>query len=259
MNQFHLFTQNYRKISLSSLLLSLLSLCAFFPVQAQAQSQVNNTEIAQVLTNIQKQDIQKKAEEFIELLGNKKSSAARAILDKKLQKNWTPEQIQALWETEVISQFGPFQKVVRSKAIDIINGDMVKVTTQFAKGIDEILITFNKKQELIAVNWSSSKNIEKIAETFVNNLAAKDYARARSNLSPALKTEFFAENIEKSWANLVKRTGPFQKVLDIQNQPGGTTAATNVVIIKIQFEKVTDQLFIFFNSDKQIVNVDFPE
>jgi hypothetical protein len=257
MNQLRLFTKNYGKISLSSLFLAIIVSSAIFPVQAQ--SQVTKVEISQTLTDTQKQDIKKQAEEFVELLGKKKSSQARAILAKKLQKNWTPEQIQALWETEVISQFGPFQKVVRSKAIDIINADVVKVTTQFAKGTDEILITFNKKQEVIAVNWPSNKSVEKIAETFVNNLAVKDYARARSNLSPALKTEFFAENIEKSWVNLLKRTGPFQKILDIQNQPGGTTAASNVVIVKIKFEKVTDYLFIFFNKDKQIVNVDFPE
>lgn len=257
MKQFHVFTQNYHKISLSSLLLILATSFLILPVQAQ--SQVTKVEISQTLTDNQKQDIKKQAEEFVELLGKKKSSEARAILAKKLQKNWSPEQIQALWETEVISQFGPFQKIVRSKEIDIMNADVVKVTTQFAKGTSEILITFNKKQEVIAVNWPSSKSIESIAETFVSNLAVKDYARARSNLSPALKTEFFAENIEKSWTNLVKRTGTFQKILDIQHQPGGTTAAANVVIIKIQFEKITDYLFIFFNQDKQIVNVDFPE
>ena len=257
MNQLRLFNQNYRKISLSNLFLAILVSSAIFPVQAQ--SQVTKVEISQTLTDTQKQDIQKQAEEFVELLGKKKSSQARAVLAKKLQKNWTPEQIQALWETEIISQFGPFQKVVSSKVIDIINADVVKVTTQFAKGSENILITFNKKQEVIAVNWPSNQSIEKIAEEFVNNIVAKDYARARSNLSPALKTEFFAENIEKSWVNLLKRTGSFQKILDIQHQPGGTTAAANVVIVQIQFEKLSDYLFIFFNKDKQIVNVDFPE
>jgi len=257
MNQLRLFTQKYGKINLSSLFLTILVTSAIFPLQVQAQ--VTKVEISQTLTDTQKQDIQKQAEEFVELLGKKKSSEARAVLAKKLQKNWTPEQIQALWETEIISQFGPFQKVVSSKAIDIINADVVKVTTQFAKGSENILITFNKNQEVIAVNWPSNKSVEKIAEAFVNNIVAKDYARARGYLSPALKTEFFAENIEKSWENLVERTGPFKKILDIQHQPGGTTAAANVVIIKIEFEKVTDYLFIFFNQDKQIVNVDFPE
>jgi len=257
MNQLRLFTQKYGKINLSSLFLTILVTSAIFPLQVQAQ--VTKVEISQTLTDTQKQDIQKQAEEFVELLGKKKSSEARAVLAKKLQKNWTPAQIQALWETEIISQFGPFQKVVSSKAIDIINADVVKVTTQFAKGSENILITFNKNQEVIAVNWPSNKSVEKIAEAFVNDIVAKDYARARGYLSPALKTEFFAENIEKSWENLVKRTGQFKKILDIQHQPGGTTAAANVVIIKIEFEKVTDYLFIFFNQDKQIVNVDFPE
>jgi type III secretory pathway component EscR len=125
MNQLRLFNRNYRKISLSNLFLAILVSSAIFPVQAQ--SQVTKVEISQTLTDTQKQDIKKQAEEFVELLGKKKSSQARAILAKKLQKNWTPEQIQALWETEIISQFGPFQKVVSSKAIDIINADVVKV------------------------------------------------------------------------------------------------------------------------------------
>ena len=167
MNQLRLFNQNYRKISLSNLFLAILVSSAIFPVQAQ--SQVTKVEISQTLT-----DTQKQAEEFVELLGQKKSSQARAILAKKLQKNWTPEQIQALWEAEIISQFGPFQKVLSSKAIDIINADVVKVTTQFAKGSENILITFNKKQEVIAVNWPSNQSIEKIAEAFVNDVVTKD-------------------------------------------------------------------------------------
>ena len=123
MNQLRLFNQNYRKVSLSNLFLAILVSSAIFPVQAQ--SQVTKVEISQTLTDTQKQDIQKQAEEFVELLGQKKSSQARAILAKKLQKNWTPEQIQALWEAEIISQFGPFQKVVSSKAIDIINASAI--------------------------------------------------------------------------------------------------------------------------------------
>jgi hypothetical protein len=257
MNQLRLFTQKYRKTSLSALLVVSVGSFAFFP--AQAQSQVAKAEIAQALTDSQQQGIRKKAEQFIQLVSEKKASEAREIFYPELKKSWTAEQIQALWETELVAKLGPFQKVLGSKAIDVINADVVKVSVQFAKRKEDILITFNKQQQLVAVNWLSNKSVEDISTEFVNNLAKKDYARARQNFSPLLKTEFFAQNIQKNWENLLMRTGPFQKQISSQTKPGGTTAAANVVIVEIQFEKLTDNLFIFFNQDKQIVNVDFPE
>ena len=257
MNQLRLFTQNYRQISLSALFVVLVGYPAIFPTQVQ--SQVTKTPIAQALTDSQKQTVRKQAEQFIELMGAQKASEARNFFYPELKKNWTAEQIQDLWETELVAKLGPFQKVLGSKAIDVINADVVKVSVQFAKGKEDILITFNKQQQLVAVNWLSNKSVEDISTEFVNNLAKKDFARARSDFSPLLKTEFFAQNIQKSWENLLMRTGPFQKQISSQTKPGGTTAAANVVIVEIQFEKLTDNLFIFFNQDKQIVNVDFPE
>ena len=257
MNQLRLFTKNYRNIGLPALFLVLVGYSAIFP--AQAQSQAAQTQIAQTLTDSQQQNVRKKAEQFIELMGAQKASEARNFFYPELKKNWTAEQIQDLWETELVAKLGPFQKVLGSKAIDVINADVVKVSVQFAKGKEDILITFNKQQQLVAVNWLSNKSVEDISTEFVNNLAKKDYARARQNFSPLLKTEFFAQNIQKNWENLLMRTGPFQKQISSQTKPGCTTAAANVVIVEIQFEKLTDNLFIFFNQDKQIVNVDFPE
>ena len=257
MNQFRLFTQNLRKISLSSLLLILTSSFAILPVQAQ--SQVPKSEIAQALTDSQKAIITKKAEEFISLLGQNKAKQAREIIPSKLQEYWTAEKIQAVWDTDLIAQFGPYQKILRSKVIDVINADVVKVTVQFSKGTEDVLITFDKQQKPIAFNWPSNKNIEAITKAFANDLGNKNFISARKYLSPLIKAELSPENIQTKWEKLLKRTGPYQKTLSMITESGGTRADQNVVIVKIQFEKVTENLFVFFDENKQIINVDFPE
>ncbi|MEB3309015.1 MAG: DUF3887 domain-containing protein [Snowella sp.] len=257
MNQFRLFSQNYRSISLLPLFLTLgISIPT---LNANAQPPLVKSEIAQALTESQTQDLQKQAETLIGLLGKKDYKQVRELLSPELQKFWTVEQIQSIWETELIDKFGPFQKIVSSRVIDVINADVVRVTVQFAKKTEDILVTYDKQQQLIGLDWPSSKNIDQLATRFVNSLVIKDYGRARGDLSPLLKAEFFPDRVQRRWETLLSRTGPFQRIVKITNKPSTTANVPDVVIVKIQFENLTDDLFIFFNKEKQIVNIDFPQ
>lgn len=257
MNKFRLFFQNCRSISLLTIFLTLGSSISTLSVKAQPP--LVKSEVAQALTESQTQNLQKQAETLIGLLGKKDYKQVRQLLSPELQKFWTVEQIQSIWETELIGKFGPFQKIVSSHVIDVINADVVRVTVQFAKKTEDLLVTYDKQQRLIGLDWPSSKNIEQLATRFVNSLVIKDYARARGDLSPLLKAEFFPERIQSRWETLLRRTGPFQRIVRITNKPSTMANIPDVVIVKIQFENLTDDFFIFFNKDKQIVNVDFPQ
>ncbi len=257
MNKFRLFLRNSHLISLFTVALTFASALPTWTVNAQPP--LANTEIAQALTDSQTQNLQKQAETLIGLLGKKDYKQVRELLSPELQQFWTIEQIQSIWERELIGKFGPFQKVVSSHVIDVINADVVRVTVQFAKKTEDILVTYDKQQRLIGLDWPSSKNIEQLATRFVNSLVIKDYARARGDLSPLLKAEFFPDRIQRRWETLLRRTGPFQRIVKITNKPSTTANVPDVVIVKIQFENLTDDFFIFFNKEKQIVNVDFPQ
>ncbi len=259
MNKTPLFVENCHRRYVYTTMLVLATCFVALPAKAQVLNPTPTVEVAQTITEEQKQAIKQKAEQFIEQLGKQEYGKARAALSPQLQAFWTAEKLEKAWNTELIATTGAYRRIVRSKAIDVVNADMVKVTVEFAQKKADIWVTFNKNQQLIGVDWPTNKNIKEIAQDFVNALATKDYGKARGYLHPFLKAEAFPQQIQQKWENLLQRTGAYQRQVGIEVKQGDSLEAPDVIIVTIQFDKVTDDLFIFFDKDKQIVNVDFPE
>ncbi|MFM7577078.1 MAG: DUF3887 domain-containing protein, partial [Microcystaceae cyanobacterium] len=155
-----------------------------FATPGQTQSLTPKTAIAQTLTESQRQVITEKAKAYLTLISKGDFAQARTLLAPDLQKEWSDDRLKALWQRDLVEQFGPVQKFLDSSVIDIINGDIVKLTVKFEKGQQDFLLTFNKQQALIAANWTSGKSIDHLVEEFFDALQNKDYAKARTYLSP---------------------------------------------------------------------------
>jgi len=78
-------------------------------------------------------------------------------------------------------------------------------------------------------------------------------------LHPFLKTEEFPQKVKNKWEALLKVTGPYQRQVGYKVRKGLESDGVDVVLVTLQFEKITDDLFLVFDDNKQIVNVDFPE
>jgi hypothetical protein len=248
-----------RKPYLSALLLTFVVSAGSLPVVAQSPNRLAITEIAQSSDDADTQALQRQAEKFVELLGKKDYATARALLEPKLQAYWSVEKIKDLWEQDLLPHEGAFIKIVGSEVNDIINAYVVKVKVQFEKRTDNLYLTFNKKQQLIGLNFPKNKTISEKAEEFVSALAANDFARARGNLNPALKAEVFPKRIRQGWEDLLKKTGPYKRQVKTEVQPSTSPGGVDLVLVTIEFEKVTDNAFILFDSNGTIVGVDFPE
>jgi hypothetical protein len=134
----------------------------------------------------------------------------------------------------------------------------VIVTVEFEKVTDDVIVTFNRSGQIVAADFPEFRSISEIGIAFVTALVNKDYGLARGYLHPFLKAEVFPTRVQGAWENLLKRTGPVRRIVGIQVRKGSDTDGVDLVLVTIQFEKLTDTLILVFDDQKQIVNVDFP-
>ena len=94
-------------------------------------------------------------------------------------------------------------------------------------------------------------NIQQKAEAFVDALSEKQFDKATKDLNRDMKQDWSSINAKEYWQNLQKSTGQFEKRVK-------STVNQNLVLVTIQFDKVTEDLFVIFDSQGNIVGVDFP-
>jgi len=239
--------------------LFLLAVCLTAGVTPSwAQSQNGQaTEINQV-ANSEAEAVQQKAKTLLDLLVAEDYAQVRTLLHPDLQAQWPPEKIEELWQ-DLLSTTGAVKQQLDSRVSNTVNADIVFLTVEFENVTEELLVTFNKEQQIIGLDFPNLETIEEIAEKVVEALAAEDFARARGYLHPFLKTEIFPQEIQTKWNALQTRTGPFQRQVSTEVRSGSSVDDVDVVLVTIEFEKVTDDLIFMFDDQKQIVGIDFVE
>ena len=104
----------------------------------------------------------------------------------------------------------------------------------------------------VSASTTYEKEIQQKAEDFVDSLAQRKFANATKNLHQIMKQEETAFDVRQYWQDLLKQTGKFQK--RVKSNVDG-----NIVLVTIQCDKITEDLFVIFDSNGQIVGVDFPQ
>ncbi len=94
--------------------------------------------------------------------------------------------------------------------------------------------------------------IEEIAERFIDLIAAGQVEQARELLNPTLKAGWTLDQMQDDWDRLQRITGQYQRRVKTQ------VASGNLVLIDLEFEQATDNLFVIFDDQQRIQGVDFP-
>ncbi len=130
--------------------------------------------------------------------------------------------------------------------------DAVVVT---ATGDQPLLMVLDEDGKLLAWKWSQQvRPIETTALDFVRALAAERWVQARTKLSLQLQEELSPADLERKWSKLNRVSGGFQKVKDavIASQGG----EQQLVLVAVEFGKATSNLFVIFDDQGRIINVD---
>ena len=97
-----------------------------------------------------------------------------------------------------------------------------------------------------------------IAEEFVDAMASDDMERARKFLHPILQEELTVEALQQNWQELLAVTGEFQQRLSSSIIENPSTSET-LVLVSIQFENLTDDMLVIFDSEGKTIGFDFPQ
>lgn len=225
------------------------------PVQAQVEDMTPSTPPETQSSQAQLQQIQKQAEEIINWLEEGEFAKVREVLAPQLQSEWSTEKIEGVWE-DLLAETGPLKRMVDLNALETINSDLVLATLEFENATRKLIFMFDRDRQIIGVDFPATESVEEIATKFVNDLANQDFASARGYLHPYLKEEIFPEQIRDKWQRLLSKTGPFQKIVTTQIRKGSDVDNIDLVLVTVQFAKVTDDLIVVFDRDKKITNVD---
>jgi hypothetical protein len=97
----------------------------------------------------------------------------------------------------------------------------------------------------------------KVARQFVEAISTGNFITAQSFLAPAVQEELTPAVLQARWLGLQRLTGTFLRVgraIEAERTPD-----TNLVLVNVQFNRLSDNLYVILNSENQITGVDFPE
>lgn len=248
---------NRNKQYWSVLILALIVSALELPAKAQSQDVIFPPKIAQSSDAAQNEAIKKKAIQVIDLLASGKYEQVRESFSPQLAQSLSSEEIKEIWE-QSLQETGSIKKELDAHVINTITADLVVIDTEFEKTKGQFIVTFNDEQQIVGINFPKTSSVEQISEIFVESLASKNYPKARGYLHPFLKTEVFPQQVQAEWEGLIQQNGQFKKILDTQSSSGSNTNKTDLVIVSIEFEKDTKDLFIIFDEERRIVGVDAP-
>ena len=119
-----------------------------------------------------------------------------------------------------------------------------------------LLLVLDDSGKLVAWKWiGKTLPIEQSAINFVNDLDAERWVAARYYLDLDFQKEIGPQDLKRKWSKLARTLGGVKEIKSalVASQGGDQ----QLVLVTIEFGKVTDNLFVIFNRDGRIINVDF--
>ena len=95
-----------------------------------------------------------------------------------------------------------------------------------------------------------------VARQFVTLISQGRYVSANSLLSPELQAEIPPAAMQIKWQRLQRLTGDFVAIRQVFRSEN--SADQKLVLVKTEFRRLTDTLFVILDRQNQIVGVDFP-
>ncbi|WP_115016916.1 DUF3887 domain-containing protein [Synechococcus sp. UW140] len=119
-----------------------------------------------------------------------------------------------------------------------------------------LLLVLDNEGKLVAWKWvGTTLPIEQSALNFVQDLNAERWVAARSYLDLDFQKEIGPQDLKRKWSKLSRVLGGTKQIKSalVASQGG----EQQLVLVTIEFGKVTDNLFVIFNREGRIINVDF--
>jgi len=131
-----------------------------------------------------------------------------------------------------------------------------ELTTTAGKLVVFIVLNHEGKISRYYVDRTDDATSE-VALNFVRALSTGNFITAESFLSPDFQKEIPPAALQAKWLQLQRETGSFVRVgraVEAERTP-----EARLVLVNVEFNRLTDNLYVILDANNQIVGVDFPE
>jgi hypothetical protein len=226
------------------------------PTQAQTVSL--SVELAQANKQNNSQVLEDKATKMLQLFFAQDFDAVRKMIAPELKEEISPQLLKKEWFS-AISNYGSFQKLVKSEVVETPNSNLVIVTIEFQNETNQWMVIFDNNQQIIGTDFPTTQTIENIAIEVFTSLALGKFDNARSYLHPFLKQDIFPQQVESQWKKLQEQNGDFKQIIGTETRRGSSLDNTDLVFVTIKFANKTQDSLIMFDNNKRIIGIDLFE
>ena len=148
-----------------------------------------------------------------------------------------------------------FRVVAVNPGIDDTTVDTVAITNGGTREVP-LLLVLDDEGKLLAWKWvGTMRPIVQTALNFVKDLDASRWVAARYYLDLDFQKEISPADLQRKWTKLEGLLGGVKRIKSalVASQGGDQ----QLVLVTIEFGKITDNLFVIFNRQGRIINVDF--
>lgn len=151
-------------------------------------------------------------------------------------------------------------KVLRYRLLSVqsgLNTSTVEADLFTTAGEQTIFLVFNAQGQILRYYIDRLDDAtSKVAEQFVQAITSGNFITAQSFLSPDFQKEITPQALQDKWFNLQRLAGSFVRLGRVVEAE--KTADVRLVLVNVQFNRLSDNLFVILNSANQITGLDFP-
>jgi len=157
-------------------------------------------------------------------------------------------------------RMGTMPKLLRWTLGSVVPGqDSSTITAHLvtSSGPRDLLMVINANGLLEGYHFDAADQpAETVARQFVEQISQGRYISANSLLSPELQSEIPPAAMQIKWQRLQQLTGNFVAIRQVFRSE--SSGDQKLVLVKSEFRRITDTLFVILDRRNQIVGVDFP-
>ena len=152
-------------------------------------------------------------------------------------------------------------KVLSYQLLSVRSGmatSTVEAEIRTARGNRVLFIVINGKGQIERYYVDRADDpTSKVALQFVQAISTGNFITAHSFLSSSFQKEISPASLQAKWLGLQRETGSFVKVgraVEAESTPD-----MRLVLVNVDFNRLSDNLYVILDGSNQIIGVDFPE
>ena len=204
-------------------------------------------------TNLTPDEARATASELLKSIQTRNAQGVYRLLASPLQSATSTEAIsQRLQSAPLIESF---RVVAVNPGLDDTTVETMAVTNSGTRELP-LLLVLDDEGKLLAWKWVDTMlPIEQTALSFVKDLDAGRWVAARYYLDLDFQKEISPADLKRKWSKLERVLGGVKRIKSAV--AASSSDEQQLVLITIEFGNMTDNLFVIFNRQGRIINVDF--